>query len=70
MAEKHPEVFAGCSEAVSEVGGFSLTLNSGKRIYLIETAEKRIEWMKLTAEGNAGHGSMVNRENAMRSFDV
>jgi len=65
MAEKHPEVFAGCSEAVSEVGGFSLTLNSGKRIYLIETAEKGIEWMKLTARGLAGHGSMVNRENAV-----
>ena len=65
MAEKHPEVFAGCSEAVSEVGGFSLTLNSGKRIYLIETAEKGIEWMKLTASGLAGHGSMVNKENAV-----
>lgn len=65
MAEKHPEIFAGCSEAVSEVGGFSLTLNSGKRIYLIETAEKGIEWMKLTAHGVAGHGSMVNRENAV-----
>ena len=65
MAEKHPEIFAGCSEAVSEVGGFSLTLNSGQRIYLIETAEKGIEWMKLTARGVAGHGSMVNRENAV-----
>jgi acetylornithine deacetylase/succinyl-diaminopimelate desuccinylase-like protein len=65
MAEKHPEIFAGCSEAVSEVGGFSLTLNSGKRIYLIETAEKGIEWMKLTAHGVAGHGSMVNRENSV-----
>jgi acetylornithine deacetylase/succinyl-diaminopimelate desuccinylase-like protein len=65
MAEKHPEIFSGCSEAVSEVGGFSLTLDSGKRIYLIETAEKGIEWMKLTAQGTAGHGSMVNRENAV-----
>jgi acetylornithine deacetylase/succinyl-diaminopimelate desuccinylase-like protein len=65
MAQHHPEVFAGCTEAVSEVGGFSLTLNSGKRIYLIETAEKGIEWMKLTAHGLAGHGSMVNRENAV-----
>ena len=65
MAEKHPEIFSGCSEAVSEVGGFSLTLDSGKRIYLIETAEKGIEWMKLTAHGTAGHGSMVNRENAV-----
>jgi acetylornithine deacetylase/succinyl-diaminopimelate desuccinylase-like protein len=65
MAQNHPEVFAGCSEAVSEVGGFSFTLSSGKRIYLIETSEKGIEWMKLTALGVAGHGSMVNKENAV-----
>ena len=65
MAQNHPELFAGCSEAVSEVGGFSLTLSTGKRIYAIETAEKGIEWMKLTATGLAGHGSMVNKENAV-----
>ncbi len=65
MAENHPEVFSNCNEAVSEVGGFSLTLSSGKRIYPIETAEKGIEWMKLTASGLAGHGSMVNTANAV-----
>ncbi len=65
MAQSHPDIFAGCSEAVSEVGGFSLTLSTGKRIYAIETAEKGIEWMKLTATGLAGHGSMVNNENAV-----
>ena len=65
MAEKHPEVFAGCSETVSEVGGFSLTLLSGKRVYAIEASQKGIEWMKLTAEGVAGHGSMVNNTNAV-----
>ena len=65
MAQNHPEVFKGCSEAVSEVGGFSLTLSTGKRIYAIETAEKGIEWMKLTATGLAGHGSMINNENAV-----
>ena len=65
MAQNHPEVFSNCTEAVSEVGGFSLTLSSGKRIYPIETAEKGIEWMKLTASGLAGHGSMVNTANAV-----
>jgi acetylornithine deacetylase/succinyl-diaminopimelate desuccinylase-like protein len=65
MAQNHPEVFSNCNEAVSEVGGFSLTLSSGKRIYPIETAEKGIEWMKLTASGLAGHGSMVNTANAV-----
>lgn len=65
MAEKHPEVFAGCTETVSEVGGFSVTLSSGKRVYLLETSQKGIEWMKLTAEGLAGHGSFLNNQNAV-----
>ena len=65
MAENHPEVFAGCSETVSEVGGFSLTLTSGKRVYVIETSQKGIEWMKLTASGVASHGSVINEQNAV-----
>ncbi len=65
MVKNHPEVFAGCTEAVSEVGGFSVTVTGGKRLYLIETAEKGIHWMKLTANGRAGHGSMMNEENAL-----
>ena len=65
MVAKHPEVFAGCTEAVSEVGGFSVTLAGGKRLYLIETAEKGIHWMRLTAQGRAGHGSVMNDENAL-----
>lgn len=65
MAENHPEVFAGCSETISEVGGFSLTLNSGKRVYVIETSQKGIEWMKLTASGVASHGSVINDKNAV-----
>ena len=65
MVKNHPEVFAGCTEAVSEVGGFSVTVAGGKRLYLIETAEKGIHWMKLTAHGRAGHGSVMNEENAL-----
>ncbi len=65
MVDKHPEVFAGCTEAISEVGGFSVTLGNGKRLYLIETAEKGIHWMRLTAHGRAGHGSLMNQENAV-----
>ena len=65
MVKNHPEVFEGCAEAVSEVGGFSVTVAGGKRLYLIETAEKGIHWMRLTAEGRAGHGSMMNEENAV-----
>jgi len=68
MAKEHPEVFADCSEAVSEVGGFSVTVGDGKRLYFVETAEKGINWMKLTAQGRAGHGSMINEENAITAL--
>ena len=68
MAREHPEVFEGYSEAVSEVGGFSVTVGDGKRLYLVEAAQKGINWMRLTAEGRAGHGSMLNEENAVTAL--
>ena len=61
-------LFAGCSEAISEVGGFSVTVADGKRLYFIEAAQKGIHWMKLTAQGRAGHGSMMNDENALTAL--
>jgi acetylornithine deacetylase/succinyl-diaminopimelate desuccinylase-like protein len=68
MVAHHPEVFAGCSEAISEVGGFSVTVSGGKRLYFIEAAQKGIHWMRLTAQGRAGHGSMMNDENALTAL--
>jgi len=68
MTANHPEVFAGCTEAVSEVGGFSITVKNGKRLYFIETAQKGIHWIKLTAKGTAGHGSMINNKNAVTAL--
>ena len=65
MVAKHPEVFKGCSEAISEVGGFSVTVAGDKRLYFIEAAQKGIHWMRLSASGRAGHGSMMNPENAL-----
>ncbi|WP_182877919.1 MULTISPECIES: M20/M25/M40 family metallo-hydrolase [unclassified Microbispora] len=64
LAGRHPELFEGCTEAVGEVGGFSVTTEKG-RLYLIEAAEKGIAWMRLTAKGRAGHGSMLNDDNAV-----
>jgi acetylornithine deacetylase/succinyl-diaminopimelate desuccinylase-like protein len=55
---------ATCTEAVGEVGGFSTTVR-GRRLYLVEAAEKGMAWMRLTSRGRAGHGSMINRENAV-----
>lgn len=68
MTANHPEVFTGCTEAISEVGGFSVTVADGKRLYFIEAAQKGIHWMRLTAQGRAGHGSMMNEENALTTL--
>jgi acetylornithine deacetylase/succinyl-diaminopimelate desuccinylase-like protein len=68
LAEKHPELFAGCTEAISEVGGYSYEVSPDLRLYLIETAQKGLSWMRLTARGRAGHGSMLNEDNAVTTL--
>ena len=68
LIEHRPELFEGCTEAISEVGGFSLTVREGRRLYLIETAEKGIAWMRLRARARAGHGSMVHEDNAVTAL--
>ncbi|MER5645086.1 M20/M25/M40 family metallo-hydrolase [Streptosporangium sp. NPDC002524] len=65
LADEHKDLFDGCSEAIGEVGGFSVSIDEARRLYLIEAAEKGIAWMRLTATGRAGHGSMLNAENAV-----
>ena len=69
LVENRPDLFEGVTEAVGEVGGFSLTIprrEGGERtLYLIETAEKAMKWMRLTARGRAGHGSMIHDNNAV-----
>lgn len=65
LVDHHPALFEGCTEAISEVGGFSLTVSDDVRLYLIETAQKGLEWMRLAVAGTAGHGSMLNDDNAV-----
>lgn len=65
LVEHRPDLFEGVDVAIGEVGGFSFTVDEQLRLYLIEAAEKGISWMHLTADGRAGHGSMVNHENAV-----
>jgi acetylornithine deacetylase/succinyl-diaminopimelate desuccinylase-like protein len=64
LVDNHPGEFEGVSEAIGEVGGFSVTIG-GKRLYLLQTAEKGMAWMRMTAQGTAGHGSMINSDNAV-----
>jgi acetylornithine deacetylase/succinyl-diaminopimelate desuccinylase-like protein len=67
LAEHHRDALEGCSEAIGEVGGYSYTLN-GQRLYLIETAEKGMVWLRLRATGAAGHGSMLQDRNPITAL--
>ncbi|WP_353509151.1 M20/M25/M40 family metallo-hydrolase [Intrasporangium sp.] len=68
LVDRHPGWFEGVTEAVSEVGGYSVTVptpQGEQRAYLLQTAEKGIIWLRLHAHGRAGHGSVPNDENAI-----
>ncbi|MBA3800838.1 MAG: M20/M25/M40 family metallo-hydrolase [Geodermatophilaceae bacterium] len=65
LVDNHADLFEGCTEAISEVGGFSLTVRDDLRLYLIQTAEKGLGWMRLRTTGRPGHGSMVHEDNAV-----
>ena len=64
MVDEHPELFAGATEAISEVGGYSVDI-AGRRAYLLQTGEKALVWIRLVAHGVAAHGSRVIRDNAV-----
>jgi acetylornithine deacetylase/succinyl-diaminopimelate desuccinylase-like protein len=64
VVREHRDLIEGASEAISEVGGFSTQI-AGRRAYLLQTAEKGIAWLRLVAQGRAGHGSQVNDDNAV-----
>lgn len=64
LVDTQPELFAGATEAISEVGGYSIDL-AGRRAYLLQTGEKSLVWIKLIARGRAAHGSRLIRENAI-----
>jgi acetylornithine deacetylase/succinyl-diaminopimelate desuccinylase-like protein len=64
VVDEHPEWFAGATEAISEVGGYSVDVG-GTRAYLLQTGEKALVWIRLVARGTAAHGSRVIRDNAV-----
>jgi len=67
LVEQHPEYFEGVTEAIGEVGGFSVSVGD-QRVYAVQTAEKGLAWMRLTANGTAGHGSMIHPDNAVTAL--
>ena len=64
LVQQHADFFEGVTEAIGEVGGFSVSVGD-KRLYPVQAAEKGLAWMRLTAAGTAGHGSMIHDDNAV-----
>ncbi|MFJ3492725.1 M20/M25/M40 family metallo-hydrolase [Streptomyces sp. NPDC086091] len=65
LADRHADLFEGCTEGISESGAFTFHDGAGREIYPLAAGERGTGWLRLTARGRAGHGSKVNRENAV-----
>jgi acetylornithine deacetylase/succinyl-diaminopimelate desuccinylase-like protein len=65
LVDEHPDLLEGCTEAIGEVGGFSFQVADDLRLYLVQVAEKGMDWLRLTTTGRPGHGSMPHDENAV-----
>lgn len=68
LVREHPDLFEGCTEAIGEVGGYSFTVRDDLRLYLVQTAEKGLDWLRLHATGRPGHGSMIHPDNAVTTL--
>jgi acetylornithine deacetylase/succinyl-diaminopimelate desuccinylase-like protein len=65
LVEKHADLFEGCTEGLSESGGYTVHTAAGQRLYPVATGERGTAWLELTARGTAGHGSRPNPDNAV-----
>ncbi|MFD6418985.1 M20/M25/M40 family metallo-hydrolase [Streptomyces sp. NPDC060194] len=65
LVKQHPELFEGCTEGISESGAYTFHSGPDMALYPIGAGERGTGWMKLTARGRAGHGSKVNKDNAV-----
>jgi acetylornithine deacetylase/succinyl-diaminopimelate desuccinylase-like protein len=68
LVQNHPDLFEGCTEAIGEVGGYSYTVSDNLRLYLVQTAEKGLDWLQLHATGRPGHGSFMHDDNAVTAL--
>jgi len=64
VVQDRPEWFAGATEAISEVGGYTIPIGD-RSAYLLQVGEKALMWITLIARGRAGHGSRFHPDNAV-----
>lgn len=64
VVQNRPEWFEGATEAISEVGGYSIAVGD-RRAYLLQVGEKALIWIRLVARGRVAHGSSFHGDNAV-----
>lgn len=64
LVKEHPHLFENVRYALSEFGGFNLTV-AGKKLYLIQIAEKIACPVRITFSGSGGHAANPVRNGAM-----
>lgn len=68
LVAEHPELFEGCTEGISESGGYTYYAGDGVRLYPVGAGERGTAWLRLRARGTAGHGSKHNADNAVSAL--
>ena len=68
LVDNHPDLFDGLHRGDRRGRRLLLTVGDDLRLYLIETAEKGIDWLRLHATGRPGHGSMIHDDNAVTAL--
>ena len=61
LVKEHPELFEGATEAISEVGGYSIDHRRAPRLPRCRRARRPSSGSRCVARGTAGHGSQMIR---------
>jgi acetylornithine deacetylase/succinyl-diaminopimelate desuccinylase-like protein len=69
MLERYPELFGNVTMVLNE-GGFGIIglFKPDQVAFFVQTSEKGVAWMKLTARGDSGHGSVPLPNNAVATM--
>jgi acetylornithine deacetylase/succinyl-diaminopimelate desuccinylase-like protein len=68
IVRNRPELLFGATEGIGEVGGFSVELPGGQRIYPVQSGEKGLMWLTVKVKGTAGHGSLIHHDNPVEKL--
>ncbi len=63
LSKNHPDLIR-AEYALNEAGGFTVHVG-GRRFYPIQISEKGVLWVRATARGDPGHGSVPHDPNAV-----